>query len=75
MNLFYTLGKKVALFYQCCHQSAGAEGFDSAPSSSGSNSSGRYEIGLIYLGMMHLHFGHPKQALQVSMRKISLKKN
>lgn len=45
--------------------SAGAEGFDSAPSSSGSNSSGRYEIGLIYLGMMHLHFGHPKQALQV----------
>ncbi|KAG5247249.1 anaphase-promoting complex [Salix suchowensis] len=45
--------------------SAGAEGFDSVPSSSGSNGSGRYEIGLIYLGMMHLHFGHPKQALQV----------
>ncbi|KAM7502713.1 hypothetical protein LguiB_001617 [Lonicera macranthoides] len=26
---------------------------------------GRYEIALLCLGMMHLHFGHPKQALEV----------
>ncbi|KAK2992263.1 hypothetical protein RJ640_017726, partial [Escallonia rubra] len=28
-------------------------------------SSGRYEIALLCLGMMHFHFGHPKQALEV----------
>ncbi|KAJ4828800.1 hypothetical protein Tsubulata_010814 [Turnera subulata] len=45
--------------------SAGVEGFDSGPSSSGSHTSERYEIGLLCLGMMHFHFGHPKQALQI----------
>ncbi|XP_044501315.1 anaphase-promoting complex subunit 5 [Mangifera indica] len=29
------------------------------------NSFGRYEIALLCLGMMHFHFGHPKQALEV----------
>lgn len=46
--------------------SAGAEGFDFVqPTSSASNSFGRYEIALLCLGMMHFHFGHPKQALEV----------
>ncbi|KAM7497686.1 hypothetical protein LguiA_022100 [Lonicera macranthoides] len=46
--------------------SAGIEGFDFVPpSSSGCNSFGRYEIALLCLGMMHFHFGHPKQALEV----------
>ncbi|WCJ42276.1 Anaphase-promoting complex subunit 5 [Euphorbia peplus] len=40
--------------------SAGTEGFEFAPSSSG-----RYEIALLCLGMMHFYFGHPKQALLV----------
>ncbi|KAJ7965051.1 anaphase-promoting complex subunit 5 [Quillaja saponaria] len=31
----------------------------------GCNSFGRYEIALLCLGMMHFHFGHPKQALEV----------
>lgn len=45
--------------------SAGTEGFDFVPPSSGCNSFGRYEIALLCLGMMHFHFGHPKQALEV----------
>ncbi|EEF29594.1 anaphase-promoting complex subunit 5 isoform X2 [Ricinus communis] len=45
--------------------SAGTEGFDFAPPSSGSNNSERYEIALLCLGMMHFYFGHPKQALLV----------
>ncbi|KAJ9707253.1 hypothetical protein PVL29_002305 [Vitis rotundifolia] len=47
-------------------ENAGEEGFDFAqPTSSASNSFGRYEIALLCLGMMHFHFGHPKQALEV----------
>ncbi|KAK9285753.1 hypothetical protein L1049_024953 [Liquidambar formosana] len=45
--------------------SAGTEGFEFVPPSSGCNSFGRYEIALLCLGMMHFHFGHPKQALEV----------
>ncbi|PSS17623.1 Anaphase-promoting complex subunit like [Actinidia chinensis var. chinensis] len=46
--------------------SAGTEGFDHVPpSSSGCNSFGRYEIALLCLGMMHFHFGHPREALEV----------
>ncbi|GMP51888.1 hypothetical protein CsSME_00017940 [Camellia sinensis var. sinensis] len=45
--------------------SAGTEGFDFVPPSSGGNSFGRYEIALLCLGMMHFHFGHPRQALEV----------
>ncbi|EOX93116.1 Anaphase-promoting complex subunit 5 isoform 2 [Theobroma cacao] len=44
--------------------SAGIEGFDFVPPT-GCNSFGRYEIALLCLGMMHFHFGHPKQALEV----------
>ncbi|KAK7320428.1 hypothetical protein VNO77_29885 [Canavalia gladiata] len=44
--------------------SAGTEGFDFVPPV-GANSFGRYEIGLLCLGMMHFHFGHPKLALEV----------
>ncbi|MCD7451279.1 hypothetical protein HAX54_010632 [Datura stramonium] len=48
------------------YQSAGTEGCDFVSSSStGCNSFGRYEIALLCLGMMHFHFGHPKQALEV----------
>ncbi|KAM1461736.1 hypothetical protein ACFXTO_046878 [Malus domestica] len=45
--------------------SSGIEGFDFVPPASGCNSLGRYEIALLCLGMMHFHFGHPKQALEV----------
>ncbi|XP_057954840.1 anaphase-promoting complex subunit 5 [Malania oleifera] len=45
--------------------SAGTEGFDFVLPPSGSNSLGRYEIALLCLGMMHFHFGHPSQALEV----------
>ncbi|XP_052178885.1 anaphase-promoting complex subunit 5 [Diospyros lotus] len=46
--------------------SAGIEGLDIVPpTSSGINTLGRYEIALLCLGMMHFHFGHPKQALEV----------
>ncbi|XP_042497861.1 anaphase-promoting complex subunit 5 [Macadamia integrifolia] len=44
--------------------SAGAEGIDTAPSSSFS-SFGNYETALLCLGVMHCHFGHPKQSLEV----------
>ncbi|KAL5573105.1 hypothetical protein UlMin_022702 [Ulmus minor] len=44
--------------------SAGIEGFDSVPPPSGSGNLGRYEIALLCLGMMHFHYGHPKQALE-----------
>ncbi|KAL0002282.1 hypothetical protein SO802_016063 [Lithocarpus litseifolius] len=45
--------------------SAGTEGIDFVPPASGSSSFGRYEIALLFLGMMHFQFGHPKQALEV----------
>ncbi|GKV15440.1 hypothetical protein SLEP1_g26231 [Rubroshorea leprosula] len=45
--------------------SAGTEGFDFLSPTPGTNSFGRYEIALLCLGMMHFHFGHPKQALEV----------
>lgn len=51
------------------HKSAGTEGIDIVPPASGCNNFGRYEIALLFLGMMHFRFGHPKQALEVSMRK------
>ncbi|PIA37822.1 hypothetical protein AQUCO_03000392v1 [Aquilegia coerulea] len=44
--------------------SAGVEGVI-APSITPSMDFGRYEIALLCLGMMHCHFGHPKQALKV----------
>lgn len=54
------------------NKSAGTEGFDFARPSIGCNSFGRYEIALLCLGMMHFHFGHPKLALEVSMRKFPI---
>ncbi|XP_031119783.1 anaphase-promoting complex subunit 5 [Ipomoea triloba] len=46
--------------------SAGTEGCDYVPPpSSEGGIFGRYEIALLCLGMMHFHFGHPKQALEV----------
>ncbi|GAB2285057.1 hypothetical protein Dimus_019513 [Dionaea muscipula] len=45
--------------------SAGMEGCDVVSSLSGCDAFGRYEIALLCLGMMHCHFGHPKQALEV----------
>ncbi|EXB53657.1 hypothetical protein L484_013291 [Morus notabilis] len=45
--------------------SAGVEGFDAVPPASGYNSLGRYEVALLCLGIMHFHYGHPKQALEV----------
>ncbi|KAL8147571.1 hypothetical protein AgCh_005044 [Apium graveolens] len=45
--------------------SAGTEGCDIVTSTTGSNSFGRYENALLCLGMMHFHFGHPKEALEV----------
>ncbi|XP_022142793.1 anaphase-promoting complex subunit 5 [Momordica charantia] len=45
--------------------SAGTEGFDFVAPVSGCNNFGRFEIALLFLGMMHVHFGHPKQALEV----------
>ncbi|GKV15438.1 hypothetical protein SLEP1_g26231 [Rubroshorea leprosula] len=47
------------------NMSAGTEGFDFLSPTPGTNSFGRYEIALLCLGMMHFHFGHPKQALEV----------
>ncbi|RZC73573.1 hypothetical protein C5167_049056 [Papaver somniferum] len=44
--------------------SAGAEGID-ITASSPLGCFGRYGIALLCLGMMHSHFGHPKQALEV----------
>lgn len=52
--------------------SAGTEGFDFAQPSIGCNSFGRYEIALLCLGMMHFHFGHPKQALDVLTEAVCL---
>ncbi|KAL1815141.1 hypothetical protein ACET3Z_017715 [Daucus carota] len=45
--------------------SAGTEGCELVTPSTGCNSLGRYENALLCLGMMHFHFGHPKQALEV----------
>ncbi|KAF9594037.1 hypothetical protein IFM89_026889 [Coptis chinensis] len=50
--------------------SAGEEGVDIAPSSSPSMSFGKYETALLCLGMMHSHFGHPKQALEHVKRSL-----
>ncbi|PON52066.1 Anaphase-promoting complex subunit [Parasponia andersonii] len=50
--------------------SAGMEGFDSVPLASGCYSLGRYEVALLCLGMMHFHYGHPKQALEVLMEAV-----
>uniref|UniRef100_A0A803M268 Anaphase-promoting complex subunit 5 n=1 Tax=Chenopodium quinoa TaxID=63459 RepID=A0A803M268_CHEQI len=44
--------------------SAGMEGFDLSSSSTESNCFGKYEIALLCCGMMHVHFGHPKLALE-----------
>ncbi|KAH9603914.1 hypothetical protein KSS87_017998 [Heliosperma pusillum] len=41
------------------------EGNDLCSSSSDGNSFGKYEIALLCLGMLHVHFGHPKLALEV----------
>ncbi|KAI5654046.1 hypothetical protein M9H77_31233 [Catharanthus roseus] len=45
--------------------SAGTEGYDNLPASSNCANFGRYEVALLCLGMMHFHFGHPRQALEV----------
>ncbi|EOA36043.1 hypothetical protein CARUB_v10008254mg [Capsella rubella] len=45
--------------------SAGNEGFDLVPPSTGCSMYGRYEIALLCLGMMHFRFGHPNLALEV----------
>ncbi|WZZ19448.1 hypothetical protein YC2023_112537 [Brassica napus] len=42
------------------------EGFDLVPPSTGCSMHGRYEIGLLCLGMMHFRFGHPNLALELS---------
>lgn len=59
-----TLCSATELVCYLLDKSAGTEGFDYIPSVSG-NGFGRYEIGLLCLGMMHFHFGHPKLALEV----------
>ncbi|KAF4400232.1 hypothetical protein G4B88_019441 [Cannabis sativa] len=43
----------------------GIEGLDYVPPVSGCYNLGRYEVALLCLGMMHFHYGHPKQALEV----------
>ncbi|KAL2894394.1 Anaphase-promoting complex subunit 5 [Bienertia sinuspersici] len=40
------------------------EGFDLCSSSTDGNCFGKYEIALLCCGMMHVHFGHPKLALE-----------
>ncbi|KAB8420567.1 hypothetical protein FH972_024963 [Carpinus fangiana] len=45
--------------------SAGTEGIDFVSTASSWNDFGRYEIALLFLGVMHFQFGHPKQALEV----------
>jgi hypothetical protein len=60
---------KNELIWKCHHKSAGTEGIDFVPPASSWNDFGRYEIALLFLGVMHFQFGHPKQALEVSMRK------
>lgn len=50
---------------KCSYQSAGTEGYENLPSSFNCANFGRYEVALLCLGMMHFHFGHPKQALEV----------
>ncbi|CAH9075793.1 unnamed protein product [Cuscuta europaea] len=53
--------------------SAGTEGCDYIPPpSSVGGSFGRYEVALLCLGMMHIHFGHPKQALEVLSEAIQV---
>ncbi|KAM7278780.1 hypothetical protein ACFE04_005914 [Oxalis oulophora] len=67
LNSFYHDDYFAALENLVCYfdYSAGTEGLDSTPPSSGFNSFGRYDIALLCLGMMHFHFGHPQQALEV----------
>ncbi|CAL1367343.1 unnamed protein product [Linum trigynum] len=45
--------------------SVGIGGFDITPVPSRSKGFERYETGLLCLGMLQFHFGHPKQALEV----------
>ncbi|PRQ52142.1 putative tetratricopeptide-like helical domain, anaphase-promoting complex subunit 5 [Rosa chinensis] len=52
--------------------SAGIEGFDFVPPASVSDTLGRFEIALLCLGMMHFHFGHPKQALEVLTEAVNV---
>ncbi|KAL5731513.1 hypothetical protein ACHQM5_004234 [Ranunculus cassubicifolius] len=51
--------------------SAGVEGMELAASSSLTDF-GRYQTALLCLGMMHCHFGHPKQALLVLTEAVQL---
>ncbi|CAI0544075.1 unnamed protein product [Linum tenue] len=46
--------------------SVGIGGFDITPVPSRSKGFERYETGLLCLGMLQFHFGHPKQALEQS---------
>ncbi|CAI0398446.1 unnamed protein product [Linum tenue] len=46
--------------------SVGIGGFDITPVPSQSKGFERYETGLLCLGMLQFHFGHPKQALEQS---------
>uniref|UniRef100_A0A7N0RJI6 Anaphase-promoting complex subunit 5 n=1 Tax=Kalanchoe fedtschenkoi TaxID=63787 RepID=A0A7N0RJI6_KALFE len=67
LNSLYHDDYPAALEKLLCYfdYSAGTEGLDSLPPSSFSSNFGRYEIALLCMGMMHLYFGHPKQALEV----------
>ncbi|KAF3497458.1 hypothetical protein DY000_02058150, partial [Brassica cretica] len=55
--------------------SAGTEGFDLVPPSTGCSMHGRYEIGLLCLGMMHFRFGHPNLALEPFLLVKSIRGN
>ncbi|CAN1193278.1 Anaphase-promoting complex subunit 5 [Linum perenne] len=46
--------------------SVGTDGFDIVPAPSRSKGFERYEIGLLCLGMLQFHFGHPRRALEQS---------
>ncbi|XP_050381346.1 anaphase-promoting complex subunit 5 [Argentina anserina] len=52
--------------------SAGIEGYDFVPPASVSDTLGRFEIALLFLGMMHFHFGHPKLALVVLTEAVNV---
>ncbi|XP_038680810.1 anaphase-promoting complex subunit 5 [Tripterygium wilfordii] len=61
-NDYFSALENLHCYFDYC---AGTEGFDFIPPASGCNSFGRYEIALLCLGMLHFHFGHPRQALEV----------
>lgn len=46
------------------------EGTDTGSSSSPVTPVGRYQTALLCLGIMHSHFGHSKQALEVNKPRI-----